>query len=96
MESEDGKSPFADPADIHILEYLIGQGYVLAQYRGDAGVDNEEYLISTLGHAFLQNFSTSKNFRYRAYIAYYKEWYVLVLTSFVGSFFANILLLYFI
>lgn len=59
MEQEDKKSPFDDPELIIFLEWLIDHNYVIAEYRGDNGVDNETYLISTLGHAFLRNYSLS-------------------------------------
>lgn len=62
MESEKHKSPFDDPESIIFLEWLIDHNYIIAEYRGNDGSDNETYLISTLGHAFLRNYRLSGKF----------------------------------
>ena len=72
MESSDIQSPFNNPEKILLLEWLIDHNYIIAEYRNDADSDNESYLISTLGHAFIQNYRQSRWFRIRAFIHYSK------------------------
>jgi len=96
MESDDKKSPFDDPESIIFLEWLIDHNYIIAEYRGDAGSDNETYLISTLGHAFLRNYSQSKKFQFHAHFQYYKTLYWMLIASAIGSIIANFITFLFV
>jgi hypothetical protein len=89
METEEHKSPFDNPESIIFLEWLIDHNYVIAEYRSDHGSDNEIYLISTLGHAFVQNYARSAHFRLRAHYQFYKTLYWILFASGVGSLIAN-------
>ena len=89
MESEDHKSPFDDPESIIFLEWLIDHNYIIAEYSGDDGSDNETYLISTLGHAFLRNYRLSRGFRFWAHFQFYKTLYWMLIASAIGSLIAN-------
>jgi hypothetical protein len=89
METSEKPSPFDDPESIIFLEWLIDHNYIIAEYRGESGVDNETYFISTLGHAFLQNYAQSFSFRIRAHFHYYKTLYWILVASGVGSLIAN-------
>ncbi len=91
MESIDIVSPFDTAEEIFLLEYLINQGYVIASYRNDDHNDTETYLLSTMGHAFLEQYGRSFMFRMRAHIAYFMVIYGLVLASTIGSLIATIL-----
>lgn len=96
MEDENIKSPFNDPELIIFLEWLIDHNYVIAEYRGNDGVDNETYLISTLGHAFLRNYSLSRKFRFHAHFQFYKTLYWMLIASAIGSMIANLITFIFI
>ena len=96
METSERPSPFDDPESIIFLEWLIDHNYVIAEYRSDAGRDNETYLISTLGHAFLKNYSQSFRFRMRAHFHFYKTLYWILFASGIGSLIANYITLIFI
>lgn len=96
MESDTIVSPFDTPEEIYILEYLIKEGYIIAEYRSDAGKDDESYLLSTFGYAFVKNYQKSRKFRLRADMIYWKEIYWILFASFVGSVLANILFLFFL
>ena len=96
MESDDIVSPFDTPEEIYLLEYLIREWYIIAEYRSEAGKDNESYLLSTFGHAFIRNYGHSPSFRFRANLIYWKDIYWMLFASFVGSIFANLLFLYFL
>lgn len=89
MESDDIKSPFNDPESIIFLEWLIDHNYIIAEYRWDDGSDNETYLISTLGHAFIQQYKKSFKFRFYAHYKFYKTLYWILIASAIGSLIAN-------
>ena len=89
MESREIVSPFDTPEEIFTLEYLISSGYIIATYRNDANNDSESYLISTMGHSFLQNYRQSFSFRLRAYIHYFKRLHWILIGSMLGSLFAS-------
>ena len=59
MESKEIQSPFDTPEEIFLLEYLISKGYLIAEYRNDDHKDSESYLISTMGHAFIEYYKKS-------------------------------------
>lgn len=96
MDSDDIPSPFADPAQILFLEYLIDQNYIIAEYRSDDGKDNETYRISTLGNAFITMYRTSTGFRIKSILEYYKILWWIAMASAIGSLIANIITLLFI
>ena len=89
MESEDARSPFNDPESIIFLEWLIDHNYIIAEYRSDHGSDNEIYLISTLGHAFIRHYKKSLKFRFYAHYEFYKTLYWILIASAIGSLIAN-------
>lgn len=89
MESDDIESPFNDPEEIIFLEWLIDHNYIIAEYRHDKSVDNETYLLSTLGHAFVKNYRQSWKFRMRSHFQYYKNLHWIVMASAAGSLLAT-------
>lgn len=89
MESDDIESPFNDPESIIFLEWLIDHNYIIAEYRHDKDTDNESYLLSTLGHAFLKNYRQSIFFRIKSQYNYYKTLYWIIIGSMTGSLLAN-------
>ncbi len=91
MESTDIASPFDTAEEIFLLEYLIKEGFVIASYRNDNQEDSETYMISTMGHAFLEHYSRSRWFRYKAHLYYYNIIYGMLWASMIGSIAANIL-----
>ena len=89
MESREIVSPFDTPEEIFTLEYLISSGYVIAEYRNSEHNDSESYLISTMGHAFLENYRQSMSFRIRSYIHYFKRLHWILFGSMTGSLIAS-------
>lgn len=95
MESDSTTSPFNDAESIIFLEWLIDHNYIIAEYRHDQGSDNESYLISTLGHAFLKNYRQSWTFRLRSHYHYYSILVWIVIASTGGSLLATYLASFF-
>ncbi len=91
MESSDIQSPFDTPEEIYILEYLISSGYVIAEYRNSEHNDSESYLISTMWHAFLENYRQSLSFRLRSQLHYFKRLHWILFGSMAGSLLASML-----
>lgn len=91
MESDDTESPFNDPESIIFLEWLIDHNYIIAEYRHSDGVDNESYLLSTLGHAFLKNYRQSHRFRLASNLHHQLRLYGVILLSALGSLIASFL-----
>ena len=89
MESHEIVSPFDTPEEIFALEYLISSGYIIAAYRNDEHNDSESYLISTMGHAFMENYRQSLSFRLRAYVHYFKRLHWILIGSMLGSLLAS-------
>jgi hypothetical protein len=89
MESDDTESPFNDPEEILFLEWLIDHNYIIAEYRHDHNTDNESYLLSTLGHAFVKNYRQSLLFRMRSHFQYYRHLHWIVMASAGGSLIAT-------
>ena len=95
MESDSIKSPFNDAELIIFLEWLIDHNYIIAEFRHDKTTDNESYLISTLGHAFLKNYRQSLVFRIRSHYHYYSILLWIVIASTGGSLLATYLASFF-
>lgn len=95
MEDDAIKSPFDTPEEIYMLEHLIANGYIIAEYRNDQANDSESYLISTMGHAFVRNYKKSRFFRLNAYLSYVKHLHWILFASMMGSLMANYLFAYF-
>ncbi len=95
MESDTTESPFNDAESIIFLEWLIDHNYIIAEYRHDHAIDNESYLISTLGHAFLKNYRQSWMFRLRSHYHYYSILLWVVAASTGGSLLATYLASFF-
>lgn len=91
MEDADKKSPFDTAEEIFLLEYLINQWYVIASYRNDDNNDTETYLLSTMGHAYLEHYGRSFLFRVRAHMYYYRVIYGVIFASMIGSLIASFL-----
>ncbi len=91
MESREIKSPFDTPEEIYLLEYLISSGYIIAEYRNSENNDSESYLISTMGHAFMENYKQSLRFRLRSYLHYFKRLHWILFGSMTGSLIASII-----
>lgn len=89
MESVDIESPFDTPEEIFMLEYLISSGYIIAEYRNNNQNDSESYLISTMGHAFIQNYKQSLRFRIRSYVHYFKRLHWILFGSLLWSLIAS-------
>lgn len=96
MENWEKESPFHDARKILILEWLIDQNYIIAEYRWDHGMDTESYYISTLGNAFLTMYRNSWRFRLMSLLDYYTILWWIAVASMVGSLIANIITLFFI
>jgi hypothetical protein len=90
MEDVNKKSPFDTAEEIFLLEYIINQGYIIASYRNDENNDTETYLLSTMGHAFLQHYAQSFSFRFRAHFYYYRVIYGVIFASMIGSLIASV------
>jgi hypothetical protein len=91
MESADIQSPFDTAEEIFLLEYIITKGYIIASYRDNDNNDTETYLLSTMGHAFLEHYARSRSFRWRAHLSYYQVLYGVIGASILGSLIATIL-----
>ena len=91
MESADIQSPFDTAEEIFLLEYLITKGYIIASYRSDDNNDTETYLLSTMGHAFLEHYARSWAFRWRAHLYYYQVLYGVIGASILGSLIATMI-----
>lgn len=89
MESKSEQSPFNDAEKIFFLEWLIDHNYIIAEYRHDEKSDNECYYMSTLGHAFMENYNQSLSFRIRANLSYSITLYWILFASAIGSLIAN-------
>ena len=89
MESDETESPFDTPEEIFMLEYLIANGYIIAEYRSDHANDSESYLISTMWHAFVKNYKQSPAFRIRSWIYYSSVLYWIIFASTLGSLLAS-------